>query len=119
MRFNILPALAVALLCLFAVSPAQAQLVTVNAEYRVIETQSQKQRLGVALPEAAPDKRQNWLYVKATTKFVKRTNLGDQTFRDEVLSYDGFFNTVKKGDMLRVRGGRGWDGTITAKAIYF
>lgn len=113
------PALLLALMTLAAVFPAQAQLVTVKAEYRVVETQAGKQRVGVALPDANPDTRQNWIYVKATTKFVKRTNLGNQTFRDEVLTYDGFFNTVKKGDILRVNGGRGWDGTMTAKDIYF
>ena len=107
------------LLTLLALAPAQAQLVTVKAEYRVVEKQPKKQRVGICLLEANPDKRQNWLYVKATTKFVKRTYLGKQTFRDEVLTYDGFFNTVKKGDILRVNGGRGWDGSITAKSIYF
>ena len=75
--------------------------------------------MGIALLEANPDKRQNWIYVKATTKFVKRTYINKQTFRDEILSYDGFFATVKKGDILRINGGRGWDGTITAKAVYF
>ena len=81
--------------------------------------ESEKQRVGIAKLEANPDKRQRWLYVKATTKFVKRTNLGNQTFRDEILTYDGFFNTVKKGDVLRVNGGRGWDSSITAKSIHF
>jgi len=118
MKTKLMPSLIV-LLLLFAVAPAQAQLVTVNAEFRVVETQPDKQRVGVALPEASPDKRQNWLYVKATTKFVKRTNLGNQTFRDEVLTYEGFFKTVKKGDVLRVKGGRGWDSSITAKSIHF
>lgn len=111
--------LLLALFCLLGVQSAQAQLVTVKAEYRVVETDAENQRIGVALPEADPHKRQNWLYVKATTKFVKRTDLGNQTFRDEILTYDGFFNTVKKGDMLRVNGGRGWDGSITAKSIHF
>lgn len=119
MKRHLILTLAVTLLCLIASSSAHAQLVTVKAEYRVVETQSNKQRVGIALPEADPNQRQNWLYVKATTKFVKRTKLGNQTFRDEVLTYEGFFNTVKKGDILRVNGGRGWDGTITAKGIYF
>lgn len=100
-------------------TPSQAQLVTVKGEYRVVNTQAHKQRVGVAKLKANPNKRQNWVYVKATTKFVKRTRLSDQTFRDEILTYDGFFNTVKKGDVLRINGGRGWDGTMTAKAIYF
>lgn len=109
------------LFCLVFVmpGPVSAQLVTVKADYVVVEKDAENQRVGIRLPEADPNKRQNWIYVKATTKFVKRTNLGNQTFRDEILTYDGFFKTVKKGDTLRVNGGRGWDGTITAKAIYF
>lgn len=117
-RYSV-PLILTALLAILTIFPVQAQLVTVKAEYRVVEAQKDNQRVGVALPEANPETRQNWIYVKATTKFVKRTNLGNQTFRDEVLTYDGFFNTVKKGDILRVNGGRGWDGTMTAKAIYF
>lgn len=119
MRSKILTKILFSLLLLMVACPAQAQLVTVKADYRVVDTQSAKQRVGVALPEANPDKRQNWMYVKATTKFVKRTKIDAQTYRDEVLTYDGFFATVKKGDMIRVNGGRGWDGTITAKSIYF
>lgn len=107
------------LLLLIGATPVHAQLVTVKAEYRVVDTQATKERVGVSLPEANPDKRQNWMYVKATTKFVKRTKIDAHTFRDEVLNYEGFFATVKKGDMIRVNGGRGWDGTITAKSIYF
>lgn len=119
MKSKALPHVFLLLLLLIVSAPVHAQLVTVKAEYRVVDTQASKERLGVALPEANPDKRQNWMYVKATTKFVKRTKLDSRTFRDEVLNYDGFFATVKKGDILRVNGGRGWDGTITAKSIYF
>lgn len=119
MKIKALHQILLLLLALVITAPAHAQLVTVKAEYRVVDTQPSKERVGVALPEANPDKRQNWMYVKATTKFVKRTKLDSRTFRDEVLNYDGFFSTVKKGDILRVNGGRGWDGTITAKSIYF
>lgn len=119
MKAPILKTILLTLLVLACSGASQAQLVTVKGEYRVVDTQPHKQRLGVALPDADPNKRQNWLYVKATTKFVKRTYLAKQTFKDEILTYDGFFNTVKKGDILRLNGGRGWDGTITAKSIHF
>ena len=116
---NILMSLTGLLLLMVCATPAQAQLVTATGEYRVTNVDRESQRFGVALTEAKPDKRQNWVYVKATTKFVKRTSLGNNAFREEVLSYDGFFKTVKKGNILRVKGGRGWDGSITAKAVYF
>lgn len=104
---------------LFCAAGAQAQIVLAKGEYRIVEIDPPNQRVGVALLEAKPDKRQNWVYVKATTKFVKRTKVAEQTFRDEVLTYDGFFNTINIGDVLRVRGGRGWTGKIHAKEIYF
>lgn len=116
---KIVLSLASLLLLMVCATPTQAQLVTATGEYRVTNVDRDSQRFGVALTEAQPDKRQNWVYVKATTKFVKRTALGNNTFKEEVLSYDGFFNTLKKGDIVRVKGGRGWDGSITAKGVYF
>lgn len=109
-----------ALLGLFVISSdrSSGQLLLANGEYRVVEVDSEHQRFGVALLEAKPDKRQNWIYVTASTSINKRHSSGDGWFRDEKLSYEGFFNSVRPGDKVRVKGGRRWDGGITAKKIW-
>lgn len=114
---------AIALFCLlglFVLSSdhSSGQLLLANGEYRVINIDSNHQRIGVALLEANPDERQNWVYLTASTKINKRHTSGDGWFRDEKLSYEGFFNAVRSGDKLRVEGGRRWDGGITAKKIW-
>jgi len=121
MRSYRLRALALfALLGLFVISSdrSSGQLLLATGEYRVVELDPDHQRVGVALLEAKPDKRQNWIYITATTKVNKRHSSGDGWFRDEKLSYEGFFNAVRAGDKLRVEGGRRWDGGITAKKIW-
>ncbi len=113
------------LLCALAVglvtglsAPSDAQLVLASGEYRVVEVQPDRQRVSVALLEANPDKHQNWVYLTATTTVVKRHSSGDGWFRDEKLSYEGFFGSVRPGDKFRVEGGRRWDGGITARKIW-
>ena len=109
-----------ALLGLFVLSSdhSSGQLVLATGEYRVVNVDADHQRVGVALLESQPDKRQNWIYLTATTNINKRHSSGDGWFRDEKLSYEGFFNSVRSGDKLRVEGGRRWDGGITAKKIW-
>jgi hypothetical protein len=109
-----------ALLGLFVISSdrSSGQLILAHGEYRVVEVDSDHQRIGVALLEADPRTRQNWIYLTATTNINKRHSSGDGWFRDEKLSYEGFFNSVRSGDKLRVEGGRRWDGGITAKKIW-
>lgn len=97
---------------------SSGQLLLVNSRYRVVNIDAERQRVGIALLEANPDVRQNWLYVKANTKINKRHSSGDGWFRDETLSYEGFFNTVRAGDKLKIEGGRRWDRGITAKKIW-
>ena len=108
-----------ALLGLFVLSSdsSSGQLLLASGDYRVVDVEPEHQRVGVALLEAEQDKRQNWIYITATTYINKRHSSGDGWFRDEKLSYEGFFNTVRPGDKLHVKGGRRWDGGITAKSI--
>ncbi len=111
--------LAAALLGVLGTSPGiEAQMLLASGEYRIVGLDSQHQRVSVALIEANPDKHQNWIYLTATTNIVKRHSSGDGWFRDEKLSYDGFFNSARPGDKLRVEGGRRWDGGITARKIW-
>ncbi len=106
------------LLLVFAAAPAQAQLLNVTGEYRVTEVDRANQRVGVALREANPNKRQNWIYIKPDTKIVKRAFLKNGTFKDEIWTFNGFFDYAKKGTMLRVEGGRDWDKSIHAKKMW-
>ena len=108
------------LLGLFVLSSdrSSGQLLLASGEYRIVEVDEDHQRVGVALLESEPDVRQNWIYITASTYVNKRHSSGDGWFRDEKLSYEGFFNTVRSGDKLRVEGGRRWDGGITAKRIW-
>ncbi len=111
--------LALALLILASLAGrAQAQILMVTGEYRVTDVDRSGQRLGVALRADDPDRRQNWVNVRSDTKIVRRVWLKGGAFRDEVMTWNGFFDHVRKGTQLKVHGGRGWDGTITAKKIW-
>ena len=106
------------LLLVFAAAPAQAQLINATGEYRVVEVDRGNQRVGVALREANPNKRQNWIYIKPDTKIVKRNFLKNGTFKDEIWTFNGFYDYAKKGTMLRAEGGRDWDKSIHAKKMW-
>lgn len=111
--------LAAALICAGVQAPeSEAQILLVTGNYRIVELDQSNQRVGVALPEAKPDHTQNWIYLEANTEIVKRESSGDGWFKDERLTYDGFFNAVRPGDMMKIHGGRRWDGGITAKKIW-
>lgn len=97
---------------------AQAQMLMVTGDYRVTDVDRPNQRIGIALREDDPNKRQNWVYIKPDTKIVKRNFYQNGTFKDEVMTFNGFFDYVRKGTLLRVHGGRDWDRSIDAKKIW-
>lgn len=105
------------LLCLSVGS--QAQLLSVTGEYRVTDVDRPGQRFGIALRDADPNARQNWVYVKPDTRIIKRKFLPNGTFKDQVYGFNEFFDYVKKGTLLKVEGGRDWDKSIHAKKIWF
>jgi hypothetical protein len=90
----------------------------VTGEYVVTNVDRAGQRVGIALRDADPNLRQNWVYVKPETKIVKRNFLPGGVFKDEVWTFNGFFDKVKKGTKLKVQGGRDWDKAIHAKKIW-
>ncbi len=94
-----------------------AQLLLVTSEYRVVVLDKPQQRIGIALREADPTVRQNWLYVKATTDFIIRRHNREGYTKEERVNYDTFFSLVRKGDIISVHGGRDWDGSIDAKRV--
>lgn len=103
---------------LLSTESSSGQLLLASGEYRVVSVDSDHARVSVALLESQPEEHQNWVYLTGTTKVTKRHSSGDGWFRDEKLSYEGFFNSVRPGDKLRVEGGRRWDGGVTAKKIW-
>lgn len=107
----------VALLFLFTL--AQAQIMIVKGDYRVTEVDRSGQRVGIALRDANPNVRQNWVYVKPETKIVKRVFYKNGTFKDTYPTFNDFFDYVRKGTQLKVEGGRDWDKSIHAKKIWF
>lgn len=110
--------LALMVLSIIWASSAKAQILMVTGEYRVTHVDRSEQRIGIALRDADPNKRQNWVYIKASTKIVRRVWMGDGTFRDEEMRWNEFFDYVRKGTLIKVHGGRDWDGTIDAKKIW-
>jgi hypothetical protein len=101
-----------------ALGPAQAQLLSVTGEYIVTNVDQAGQRVGIALRDANPNVRQNWVYVKPDTRIIKRVFLPGGVFKDEVWHFNDFFAHVKKGTKFRVEGGRDWDKSIHAKKIW-
>ena len=103
---------------LLSTESSSGQLLLASGEFRVVSVDSDNARVSVALLESKPEEHQNWVYLTGTTKVTKRHSSGDGWFRDEKLSYEGFFNSVRPGEKLRVEGGRRWDGGVTAKKIW-
>lgn len=114
---NIVLSLSLLLLCA-AAGPAQAQLLTVTGEYIVTNVDRSGQRVGIALRDADINVRQNWVYIKPDTKIVKRNFLPGGVFKDEVWTFNGFFDKARKGMKLKVEGGRDWDKSVHAKKIW-
>lgn len=99
---------------------AEAQLVVVTSPYRVVSVDRAQQRIGVALPDANPNKRQTWIYVKPDTRASMRKRAGNGFF-DEQMSFNGIFDAAqaRKGSLIKVHGGRDFDGSIDAKTVWF
>ena len=94
----------------------QAQLILASGTYRITELDEDKERIGIAQLDANPTVTQNWIYLKLKTKVTKRFSQNGW-LRDESVPISEIFNVVEKGDVIKVEGGRDWNGSITAKDI--
>lgn len=114
-------ALSLAMFAGLSVQPADAQLVLVETKYRIVDVDRAEERIAIALPDAEPDVRQNWVYIDNETRGSMRTYYGDGYFKDNQLSPQQILNQAEahEGDFMRVHGGRDWDGSIDAKTIWF
>lgn len=113
---------AILLLLLFVscTGPAAAQLLHVDSDYRIVSVDTAQERIGVALPNASPNVRQNWLYVGPDTRGSLRQYLGNGTFRDREIRGEQIISAAEhhRGDLLKVYGGRDWDGSIDAHTVW-
>jgi len=118
---NLLMSATLVLLGLVAVPgprSSQAQILLVTGDYRVTEIDENNQRIGVALPEARPDVTQNWCYIEPKTDINRKMTKADGWSKEDKLNYYQFFQAVKPGQMLKIHGGRRWDGGISGKTLW-
>ncbi|MGM9999657.1 MAG: hypothetical protein ACI38Q_09770 [Candidatus Bruticola sp.] len=108
---------AIVLAALLATAPqAQAQLILASGTYRITELDQGKERIGIAQLDANPTVTQNWVYLRLKTKVTKRFSQNGW-LRDENIPVSEIFSVIEKGDIIKVEGGRDWNGSITAKDI--
>lgn len=98
----------------------EAQLISVESQYRIVEVDRSENRIGIALPDADPNERQNWVYIKPDTLGSMRQYMGNGTFRDERMSGNGLMDAAasRVGGLVKINGGRDFDGSIDAKKIW-
>ena len=107
------------LLCLLVLAlPGQAQLLLVTGNYRVTELDQKNLRFGVALPEANPGETQNWVYIDPNTDINERVSNRQGWHKEQKLNFYQFYEVAKPGTMLKVHGGRRWDGEISGKTLW-
>ena len=98
----------------------EAQIVDVESQYRIVEVDRAENRIGIALPDAAPNERQNWVYIKSDTRGSMRHKMGNGAFKDEVMTPNGMLDAAQSriGGLMKINGGRDFDGSIDAKKIW-
>ncbi|MGE0494200.1 MAG: hypothetical protein AB7S38_33625 [Vulcanimicrobiota bacterium] len=122
-RLTMMSAVVALLLGVYATTysrPAEAQILLVTGKYRIVSVDEGERRFGVALPEDDPQVRQNWIYIDNDTKMVVRTYAANGYFKDEFITEEGMYDVLRnhRGDVIRIHGGRDWDGSIDAKKIW-
>lgn len=95
------------------------QLIIVKSIYRVTNVDTQNFRVGIALQDADPYVRQNWLKLKIQTNVLQRVYGANGAVYERKLAPQTFLQTIQPGQLIRVEGGRDWDGTVVAKHIWF
>lgn len=104
------------------ITPAEAQLVLVDEPFRIVSVDKDKNRIGIAKPDAKPNVRQNWVYLDLDTRGSYRQYIPSAgAYRDKVLNANQVLNVAasNRGQLMNVKGGRDWGGSIKAKTIHF
>ncbi len=112
--------LLLSLLALLALTfPAQAQLLWVTGDYRVVVVDAERHRIGISLLSASDQtRRQNWCYLTMNTKLVRKVYDAEGWMREENVPAHDILEELKAGDIVRVNGGRAFDLSITARTIW-
>lgn len=117
MRLLKVTLLSIAILATF-VLPSLAQMVLVDSSYYVTEMKPGKMEFGVALKRG--EFTRNWVHVKSDTRINRRIWLGGgRGFRDNSISRDHLWTVLRLGMRVHVEGGRAWDGSVSARRIWF
>lgn len=119
--FTLISTLALLLVVFPFMKPADAQLVVVEEDFRIVSVDENDNRFAIAKPDADPDVRQNWVYLEHDARLARRHYLGNGAFRDEVIRDDeAIFNILRanRGKVIKVHGGRDWDGSIDASKLW-
>ena len=119
-RYHPLSLIFLLLLFVSSAGPAAAQLLHVDSDYRIVSVDAAQERIGVALPNASPTVRQNWLYIGPDTRGSVRQYLGNGTFRDREIRGEQIISAAEhhRGELFKVYGGRDWDGSIDAHSVW-
>jgi hypothetical protein len=101
------------LCCIFLLSGGpQAALINVDSKYRVTEVKVQERIFGIALLGDDPNETQNEVYFGADTRCYREIHFGNGTRKEIPVTIEKFFKILRRGDTVRVKGGRDWDGSI-------
>lgn len=98
-------------------SSGMAALINVDSLYRITEVKSEERVLGIALPNDNPNETQNEVTFGGDTRCYREMRFANGTRKEVPMTIEKFFKIIKKGDQVRVKGGRDWDGTIRAHEI--
>ncbi|MEW6278643.1 MAG: hypothetical protein AB1758_08490 [Candidatus Eremiobacterota bacterium] len=98
---------------------AQAQVLTVDAKYRIVNLKPDENGFDVQLLDATdPEDDQNWVFFKVDTKIYQEIIRKDGSRKVFEVSMPKFFRIAKKGDIVRVQGGRDWTMEIAAYKVW-
>lgn len=89
-----------------------AALINVDTDYRVTEIKKEERIFGIAILTDNPNETQNEVYFGADTHCYREMRFANGTMKEIPVTIERFFKILKKGDIVRVKGGRDWDGAI-------
>lgn len=105
------------LLLLLLSGGSWAALINVDTDYRVTEVRRDERQFGIALVRDNPNETQNDVYFGADTLCYREIRYRNGTRKQIPVTVERFFKILHKGDIVHVRGGRDWDGSIHAYEV--
>ena len=106
------------LLCLLLLPAlSNAALLNVDTTYRITEVKADERVFGIALMSDDPDVTQNDVYFEADSKCYREMRFSNGTRKEIPVTIEKFFKLIKRGDVVKVKGGRDWDGSIRVYSV--